>query len=474
MRLLPFASKVDVTPVTLGAWVTVTAPAALDGLDSVIVEVVKTAFSGVLFGVRSTVSAETPKIIENDSLCVLYVALDASRQFQVYAGSAEAVFKISGGFAAASATVFATSATSKNTTPTATNGTLETVDISAYTGADDPLAAIVYAVHGGSIAEMKFSDSVGGTTTAGIISGQTSLAFLVPATNSQILLGRSTSFLSYYLLGYIKSGITKAVPPIQYTPTAANVWESVNTTANIPVGHDIAIASIMIGFATGAMGLRQVGDTNISPYNAEATQVPLLLNASNQFEVYSPRTDFCRPVVDFWAVNSIVTGPNYTQRKGSTFDATHTLGTITTATLNAVNVFDHVSSQAAGTISFTGAITDERTTSGVVDLVLGDGAATQTQTVQVNVFGVVPSNNPAQKDGAALASLTGIQIRITAGANLNGTQVYYSGTETTNASGNFSTLDVSTSAAVAADPVRMQVLTAAGDSITSAETVGLI
>jgi hypothetical protein len=167
-------------------------------------------------------------------------------------------------------------------------------------------------------------------------------------------------------------------------------------------------------------------------------------------------------------------GPDYTQRKGSTFDATHTLGTITTATLNGVNVFDHVASQAAGTINFTGALTDERTTSGVVDLVLGDGAATQTQTVQVNVFGVVPSNNPAQKDGSALASLTGIQIRITAGANLNGTEVYYSPTQTTDASGNFNTLDVSTSAAVAADPVRMQVLTAAGDSITSAETVELI
>jgi hypothetical protein len=174
------------------------------------------------------------------------------------------------------------------------------------------------------------------------------------------------------------------------------------------------------------------------------------------------------------AIPAQATGPDYTQRKSSTFTATHTLGTITTATLNAVNVFDHVSSQAAGTISFTGSVTDERTTSGVVDLVLGDGAATQTQTVQVNVFGVVPSNNPAQKDGSALASLTGIQIRITAGANLNGNQVYYSPTETTDASGNFSTLDVSTSAAVAADPVRMQVLTAGGDSITSAETVGLI
>jgi hypothetical protein len=166
----------------------------------------------------------------------------------------------------------------------------------------------------------------------------------------------------------------------------------------------------------------------------------------------------------------VASGPDYTQRKGSTFDANHTLGTITTATLNGAAIT--INSTGAGTVNLTD--TSGITTSGEYNLVLGDGAATQTQTVQVNVFGVVPSNNPAQKDGSALASLTGIQIRITAGANLNGTQVYYSGTEATDASGNFNTLDVSTSAAVAADPVRMQVLTAAGDSITSAETVGLI
>jgi hypothetical protein len=166
---------------------------------------------------------------------------------------------------------------------------------------------------------------------------------------------------------------------------------------------------------------------------------------------------------------------DYTQRKGSTFDGvTHTLGTITTATLNGVTVFDHVSSQAAGTISFTGAITDEITTSGVVDLVLGDGTSTETYTMQVNVYGVVPSNNPAQKDGAALASLTGVQVRITNGTSLNGVQRFYSATEATDASGNFATYDVSSSVAAAADPVLMQVLTAAGDSITSTETVGLI
>jgi hypothetical protein len=169
-----------------------------------------------------------------------------------------------------------------------------------------------------------------------------------------------------------------------------------------------------------------------------------------------------------------MTVADYTQRKGSTFNATHTLGTITTATLNGVNVFDHVSSQAAGTISFTGSVTDERTTSGAVDLVLGDGATTETYTVQVNVFGVVPSNNPAQKNGAALANLTGVEVRITNGAALDGVEQFYSATQTTDASGNFSTLDVSTSAAAAADPVLMQVLTAAGDSITSTETVVLI
>jgi hypothetical protein len=175
-------------------------------------------------------------------------------------------------------------------------------------------------------------------------------------------------------------------------------------------------------------------------------------------------------VATFAILDAAVAGPDYTQRKGSSFDATHTLGTITTATLNGTAIT--INTTGAGTVNLTD--TSGITTSGVYNLVLGDGAATQTQTVQVNVFGVVPSNNPVQKDGSALASLTGIQIRITAGANLNGTQVYYSGTETTNASGNFNTLDLSTSAAVAADPVLMHVLTAAGDSITSTETVELI
>jgi hypothetical protein len=165
-----------------------------------------------------------------------------------------------------------------------------------------------------------------------------------------------------------------------------------------------------------------------------------------------------------------VSGPDYTQRKGSTFNATHTLGTITTATLNGTAIT--INTTGAGTVNLTD--TSGVTTSGVYNLVLGDGAATQTQTVQVNVFGVVPSNNPAQKDGAALASLTNVQVRITSGTGLNGVQRFYSPTETTDASGNFSILDLSSSVAADADPVLMHVLTAAGDSIISSETVGLL
>jgi len=108
------------------------------------------------------------------------------------------------------------------------------------------------------------------------------------------------------------------------------------------------------------------------------------------------------------------TGADYTQRKGSTLTATHTLGTITTATLNAVNVFDHVSSQAAGTVSFTGAVTDEIATSGEYNLVLGDGTGTETYTVQVNVVGLASYN--INKDGADQASLADVEFIVMTGA----------------------------------------------------------
>jgi hypothetical protein len=185
----------------------------------------------------------------------------------------------------------------------------------------------------------------------------------------------------------------------------------------------------------------------------------------------SGTTPTANPYALGWAsFTQASTGPDYTQRKGSTFDATHTLGTITTATLNGAAIT--INTTGAGTVNLTD--TSGVTTSGVYNLVLGDGAATETYTVQLNVFGVVPSNNPAQKDGVALASLTNVQVRITSGTGLNGVQRFYSPTEATDASGNFSTLDLSSSVAADADPVLMHVLTAAGDSIISSETVGLI
>lgn len=55
MKLLTVAEKVDVTPETAGSWVTVTAPASLDGLSSVIVELTKSVYStSEAFGIRPT------------------------------------------------------------------------------------------------------------------------------------------------------------------------------------------------------------------------------------------------------------------------------------------------------------------------------------------------------------------------------------------------------------------------------------
>jgi len=171
-------------------------------------------------------------------------------------------------------------------------------------------------------------------------------------------------------------------------------------------------------------------------------------------------------------VEEVATTPAF--RKSSTFDVETTLGTITTATLDAVNVFDHLTGQAGTTVSFAGAATDEITTSGEYTLTLGDGVGTENITVQVNVYGVAPSNNPFQKDGSVLASLTGVQVRVTDGANLNGTQLEYLPEATFDASGNLGNVDLSSTAAANTDPVLLHVKTAAGDSIISDETVGLI
>ena len=163
-----------------------------------------------------------------------------------------------------------------------------------------------------------------------------------------------------------------------------------------------------------------------------------------------------------------------TFRKSGTFTVETTLsGTVTSATLNgqAITVDSHVGTTVTLTDS-DGSIT----TSGEYDLVLTDDSADpdETITVQVNVYGVTPSDNPVQKDGAALASLTGVEIRISAGATLAGSQLFYTATATTDASGNLGNIDLSATAAADTDPVLLSIRTAAGDSIIAAETVELI
>lgn len=161
-------------------------------------------------------------------------------------------------------------------------------------------------------------------------------------------------------------------------------------------------------------------------------------------------------------------------RKSSTFDIeTELSGTVTDATLdgNAITV----DSQDGTTVTLTdsdGSIT----TSGEYDLVLTDDSADpdETITVQVNVYGVVPSDNPWQKDGSALADLTNVQYRVVAGADLNGTELHYTGTGATDASGNIPTFDVSDSAAEVDDTVHIVALSDAGESIVATETVELI
>lgn len=163
---------------------------------------------------------------------------------------------------------------------------------------------------------------------------------------------------------------------------------------------------------------------------------------------------------------------NPTLRKSgtATFDKPAGIGTITGVTLNG-NTIDLVGQDAT---TFT--VTDSDgsiTTSGAYDLV-ATGDTVETIVVQVNVVGVTPSNNPVEKDGAAQASLTGVQVRVTGGANLNGAELYYTGTATTDASGNLASIDLSSTAAVETDPVLLHIRTAAGDSIIASETVGLI
>ena len=164
------------------------------------------------------------------------------------------------------------------------------------------------------------------------------------------------------------------------------------------------------------------------------------------------------------------TTPTLRKTGQQTFDKPAGIGTITGVTLNGEAIT--LDSQDAETFTVTdsdGSIT----TSGEYDLV-ATGDTVETITVQVNVVGVAPANNPLSKDGAALADLTDVEVRISAGATLAGTQLFYAGTATTDANGNLGNIDLSDTAADPNDVVLLKIRTADGDSIIAAETVELI
>ena len=99
---------------------------------------------------------------------------------------------------------------------------------------------------------------------------------------------------------------------------------------------------------------------------------------------------------------------DYTARKGSTATITHTLTAagITSATLNGQAVTIASQSGQTASISFT----DTITTSGVYDLVLGDGVGNQTLKVQYDVIGL--TTNTIQKEGASIGAQSDLEMDV--------------------------------------------------------------
>ena len=228
------------------------------------------------------------------------------------------------------------------------------------------------------------------------------------------------------------------------------------------------------GFLSGPAGYElMTGDVDSvgSTFSAALAYLDLVA-ATEDPGPFSAATESSSYTATFAIPVAVSTTP--TLRKGTQFTVETTLsGNITGATLAGQAIT--VDSKVGATVTLTdsdGTIT----TSGEYPLVLTDDSVDPDETivVQVNVVGVAPANNPMRKDGAALANLTDVEVRISAGATLAGTQLFYTGTATTDANGNLGNIDLSDTAADPDDVVLLKIRTAAGDSIIAAETVGLI
>lgn len=207
----------------------------------------------------------------------------------------------------------------------------------------------------------------------------------------------------------------------------------------------------------------------IGPCSEHRMRVPFVSDSSgvaaNDVSAYELESSWATSgttgtVYDFYAIlGESVTTP--TTRKGSTFDAETTLsGTVTAATLNSVDVSDHITGQTGTTVSFDGGLTAETTTSGEYDLVLTDDSADPDETiaVQVNVVGL-PSNT-AKKDGGLLISLTDLTLDA---INASGTVVKQLTGITTDASGVISPVDLSDISEAVGDTLKVSLHSAASD-----------
>ena len=188
-----------------------------------------------------------------------------------------------------------------------------------------------------------------------------------------------------------------------------------STLASVTVSAGSVFSFVVSGHA-GSLVLLNNWTLN-APVNCEATAVTIKSSdGATTLHTYDISAGVNGAVTDTTGsidgelVGFVAAGPDYTQRKGSTFDVTHGLGTITTATLNGNAVT--VNTTGAGTVNLTDS--SGIVTSGEYDLVLGDGTGTETYTVQLNVIGL-PSFN-INKDGADQTSLADVEFIALSGA----------------------------------------------------------
>ena len=231
----------------------------------------------------------------------------------------------------------------------------------------------------------------------------------------------SNNTIREYTVGYTKPAVnTDFILRLEVTST--NVWEMFLN--GVSLGTSTLSNNLIIGELLSLAGSGTansfVGDMHYVEMCTDGTAV-----ATNRWEnTTGTGTTWIDQIgtnnasqVGTWPADDsewVLIGPavDYTIRKGSTATITHTLTAagLTSATLNGQAVTIGAQSGQTAEITFT----DTIVTSGVYDLVLGDGVGTQTLTVQYNVIGFPATT--IKKDGAVQANLTDIEITLMTGS----------------------------------------------------------